>query len=327
MILYDKSRYGLKPLYLITDIDTKAPCSAENAISSFVREVNTASDEAKAIFKDDIYTAGTYIDFTSSMFTPVHDMASVIHSVFPLDEVIDRNLDTEIPTEGNAALVEILSTGDFYFIYTDEYDNFRLLRVFDFAGTREHPTDVQVADEFNELDDVWIPVDPDASGTRLGGVPLNSDGTPYDGPWPITEDGNFSFIGQYQLEDGQYIHIFANYDTENYDYSSMTDDDITDPYTVALVEGQTVPAGVLVQYGGEQAIYSHDEAYAQKPCKSVAKYPPIWVQDADEPQDADWEFLLGYGEVQGATEIEFSGDFYLYWNKNTKETKVLMQCS
>lgn len=325
MILFDKKRYGLNPLYLITDIDTKAPCSAEHAISSFVREVNAASDEAQTLFAEDIYIAGTYIDFTASMFTPVHDMTSVVHSVFPLEEVIQQSEEPEIPVEGEGVLIEILSTGDFYVIYKNEYDNFDLFSVFDFEGSLQEPKNVVVADQFNELDDVWIQTDPDSPGTRLGGVPLNTDGTPYDGPWPQTEDGKFSFIGQYQLEDGRYLHIFANYDAENYDYSSMIDD--TDPYTIVLIEGEPVPAGVLVQYGGEQAIYSPDAAYAQKPRHSVKRYPPVWIQDDASPADPNLEFLLGYGETQGAEDMELAGDFYLYWNKNTKETKVLMQCS
>lgn len=321
MIVQQPSKYGI-PTY---DEDSEYKSGPEGAIFDFTRGINNASKDKKKLFLEDLHTPGTHINFSGSI-PDAYNMTSVVHGKFPISEIsVETDDYFELPEDGEGILLEHLATGYSFLVY-DEDGQFEFLMVHDFSGSKEEPTNIRIASQFELIEDLWIEVAPDASGARMGGIPLNSDGSVYTGPWPYAEDGYFSFIGQYQLPDGRYIHQFANYNAENYDYSTMED---IDPYSVALVEKGPIPEGVVVSSNGKRDILYPDVAYAQKKHESVKTYPPVWIQDEPAVNDADYKFLLGFGARQGPEEAEeFNfGDMYLFWNPKTNTAHTLMQCS
>lgn len=154
MILFDKKRYGLNQLYLITHSNDDYRCNPSDAITTFISEVNASDDGAKALFWHDISTPGTYIDFTPSAYKASRDMTSIVHSVFPMVELADKNVDTMFSSEGKGALVEIPSSEAFFVIYKNEYSDFDIFPVLDFSGSLDKPTNIHVADKFNQAEEL-----------------------------------------------------------------------------------------------------------------------------------------------------------------------------
>ena len=323
MIVQQPSKYGI-PTY---DEDSEYKSGPEGAIFDFIRGINNAGEDKKELFLKDLHTPGTRINFSGSI-PDAYDMTSVVHGKFPLSEISVENDDCfELPEKGEGIILEHLASGYSFLVY-EEDGEFEFLMVNDFSGSKDEPKNIRIANQFEVIEDLWFEVAPDSLGTRMGGVPLNTDGTLYAGPWPHAKDGYFSFIGQYQLPDGRYIHQFSNYNAENYDYSVMGDSDI-DPYSVALVEGEPATEGVTLSLEGQRDILYPDVAYAQKRHESVKAYPPVWIQDEPAVKDVDYKFLLGFGDRQGPIEAdEFHyGDMYLFWNPKNGTAHILMQCS
>lgn len=328
MLSNEENRYGLKAIHKIKPRKDGFKYGPEDAILNFIGEVDTGKRQYRHEFISHLQSIGTIINFTPSDLPSSYDMKSIVHSIFSLSEVIFEDSEyEEIPRKSMGTLLENLATGYFFIIYEND-DVFVGMMVHDFSGSKENPKAIRIANQFQFIEDLWTKVAPDTPGTRMGGVPLNSDGSAYTGPWPYAEDGYFSFIGQYQLPDGRYIHQFANYNAENYDYSAMEDSNI-DPYSVALVEGEPLPKGVVADNNGVKDIIYSDVAFMQKTCESVKKYPPVWIQGDATLRNTDFEFLIGFGDRQGpldADEFRF-GDMYLFWNPKTGIAHTLMQCS
>jgi len=289
--------------------------------------------EHHEVFLEWLSTPGKGIEFAPPGHPNFNNMDCIVHGSFPLTEV---NLPESakdyipLPESGTGYMVEHVSTGFFFVIYR-ENEKFEYLDVLDFDGTCCFPENVLIALPF-EID-LWEPTEPVATGNRIGGIPLNSDGSPYTGPWPHTKDNTMSFIGQYQLDDGRYIRIFFD-DTDDFDYSAnMPDDegDETDPYTLAFLEGEPFPAKYAFPDNNAKAISSPDKAGKMITPSFVKHFPPIWIQGDGTPNDPDYEFLWHFGfssRYKGNVIVDEFGDseFYLFMNKKTGRIKVIMQC-
>lgn len=300
---------------------------SHDAVVNFINEINLTPNAGKELFLQDLSQPGTIIDFTPVSHPCIKDMEMVVHSTFPLKRVINADdADVELPENSNGVLLEQMSTG-FFFIVFKEDDEFNSLEVLDFSGTTTDPKKVWLSTEYLDEVKIWAPAKPKSRGTRIGGIPLNADGSPYTGPWPHVEDGWFSFIGQYQLDNGSYVHLFSNDDAQNYDYTDDMGDD--DSYAIALVEGEPVPNGIIIQESGERHNSSPKRAYKTKTPKSTKRYPPRWVQGDGTPSDLDYEFLLQYGAsstYDGDTiNDEFINEHYLFWNSKTGRVKLIVQ--
>jgi hypothetical protein len=241
-----------------------------------------------------MFTPGTLIDFTPVDPPDNNGTTMLVHASFSLKQIVNpEDVYDDLPEDGDGVLVEHLGTG-FFFVLYEEDGLLDSQPVLDFSGTPDKPKKIYLSTwDFEEFDR-WVPTKPTSEGTRIGGIPLNSDGTPYTGPWPGAEDGKFSFVGQYRLKDGRYVYLFSNDDAENYDYSDDDIDSGEDSYTVALVEDGPIPARVLIQEAGERKISSPKNAYKQRTPKSVKQYPPLWAQVDATPDDPYYEFLLQY---------------------------------
>jgi hypothetical protein len=276
-----------------------------------------------------MFTPGTLIDFTPVDHPDNKGTTMLVHASFSLKKIVNpEDVYDDLPEDGDGVLVEHLGTG-FFFVLYEEDGLLDSQPVLDFSGTPDKPKKIYLSTwDFEEFDR-WVPTKPTSEGTRIGGIPLNSDGTPYTGPWPGAEDGKFSFVGQYRLKDGRYVYLFSNDDAENYDYSDDDIDSGEDSYTVALVEDGPIPARVLIQEAGERKISSPKNAYKQRTPKSVKQYPPLWAQGDATPDDPDYEFLLQYGPDStydgDSINENFHSECYLFWNPKTDETKLLMQ--
>lgn len=316
---YTKLWYGYRPFqYVVMD---------------FLNEVSNAPMQMKEKFIKDLDRPGTIIDFASVDDKEYpHVEEAIVHGKFSLAEaILEEDSYEEIPRTGNAVLIEHLHTGFFFAIYENDY--FGYFRVHDFNGTKEHPEEVQEM-FFWGMPEGWEPIEPDAPGTRVGGVPLNADGTPYDGPWPGTDEGHYYFVAQYRLEDGHYIHVFMNNDRKTYDYAGKMkdDEDDIDPYAIALLEGQSLSVDFLLSSDGERPNLSEDVAYARKPLKNATNYHGVWVQDEAPPRDRNYEPLMHFGDGAQCNEETILDDidygyFNLFFNRKTGQAKVIMQCT
>lgn len=324
------TKYGVAPLDFRGRKRIDYSFGPEDSVTVFVNEVNKSSVQQKQAFRQDIYTPGIFIDLNPNVNPVRRGMVSVVHSVFDFS-LISPEYNHEdflgLPTIGKCALVEVVSIGYFYGVY--EHDgNFSSFPIRDFFGSANKPAKVIPSLLFHEIDNLWIPTSPDALGTRIGGNPLNADGSSYNGPWPYTDDGKYTFTGQYQLDDGRYIHLFDNYHASNYDYSSLrADGDPVDLYAIALIEGEDIPPNIVIQNFGERSSFSPNIAYAQSPYHSIKTPPPTWLQADETPHDAEMQFLIEYGETVGTEEgyLDIHGEAYLFWNKRTGKTKILIQ--
>lgn len=253
------------------------------------------------------------------------------HAIIPLSVLSSRENES-IPDEVDSGyLVENLATGLHYVLYRDE-GSLGCEGIIDFKGTSENPFDIVLSSDEPER---WKRSELDAHETRVGGIPLDSDGTPYTGLWPYLHDGTvLSFLAQYKLVDGRYIHIFIGHDLDEYDYSTMDSDSNEDLYTCAVIEGGTAPAWVeMRELETEDLPLVHpDDAYTLELSNSGILAAPLWIQDDYTPGNGEYEFLIQIGDTDDLDdEMNFTWgdawDIYLFADLSTDSVKAIVQCS
>lgn len=306
----------------------------QNGIRNFVEEMNFVSSSAKKLFISDLHTPGMIIDFLPARYPSKHPMDVLVQGRFTLDKII-RDSDVENFPESflrtnHGTLIEHINTGYFFAVYQDEDELFQSMEIFDFEGSPLSPTNIEQAGYTTELHE-WVEIAADSKGTRMGGIPLNPDGSKYDGPWPETyhDDGIMSFAGQFELPDGRYLHLFLNYDAEDFIYGWDVDD-ISDPYSCALVDGVPVTPAVTLRTGGERPVLRRNSAQkgTKKP-KGVRKFQPFWMQDDEAPNDPRYAFLLQYTVDSIDGKADFGGvseiDYYVFWNDRESKALIISQ--
>lgn len=313
---------------------------------------NALPDFNEKGMQDFLDKPGAVIDIQHREDKSIYPNAIKNHAIVPINNLhckeaheVDENSDT-------GYLIEHLATGLHYFVYKDqvsldapawimdkeeyrqkalqEKSSYRTRGVIDFKGTQEKPHDIVLTwEEYKR----WHRSALDIPGTRIGGVPLNSDGTPYSGLWPYLKDGNrLSFLSQYELKDGRYIHIFIGHDFDDYDYSEMEGDE--DPYACAVIEGGPVPSWIQMKPWEEEglALVHPNDAYILERHNKEILPAPEWIQDDYTPGTGEYKFLIQIGDTSDVEdEMSFvwgdGGDLYIFADLETNRVQAIMQCS
>lgn len=278
-----------------------------------------------------------YYDNAPHDTNTVYPNAIKNHAIVPIEHVVEAENYIEIDKESKVGyLIENIATGLHYFVYAEavevgEKGSYRVIGVADFKGSKEEPYDIILSEVGNMR---WRPSSIDALGTRVGGIPLSSDGNRYHGLWPHLKDGRqLSFVAQYQLEDKRYIHLFTGCDFDDYDYSSM-EDDRQDPYSCAFIEGGPVPAWIQMKTveTSEQKLVHPEVAYTRKESHSGIVAAPLWIQDDYTPGRGEYDFMIQIGDTDMLEdEMDFlwgdAGALYLFADMKTNRVKAIMQSS
>lgn len=278
--------------------------------------------------QDFLNSLGSIINFEPDDAVSIYPNAIKNHAIVPVGNLL-RKEEHEVDEESEFGyLIEHLATGLHYFIYKDE-DGYRYKGVLDFKGSKEEPYDIALTWEEHKR---WIRTDLDSLGTRIGGIPLNSNGTPYSGLWPYLKDGRrLSFLAQYELEDGRYLHVFIGNDFDDYDYSDEGDED---PYTCAVIEGGPVPSWIQMkswEHEGLKLVHP-DDAYTLQRDNTEILPAPEWIQDDYTPGTGEYKFLIQIGDTDDLDDkMAFvwgdGGDLYIFADLETNKVKAIMQCS
>jgi hypothetical protein len=233
-----------------------------------------------------------------------------------------------------AYLIEHLATGFCYLLHqtTHEYWDKRglptpidCLPVFGFEGTKEKPTKI-----LYWLDNsLFDPTSPDSRGTRIGGMPLNSDGTAYKGLWPYFEDKPLPFMAQFELADGRYVHVFADRMSDHAEYCFSEEKSAN----CAIVEGGEIPPWVEMKSIDTPILVS---APAYRPNRKYSiPTPPCWLQGDATPDDPGMVYLgqisneiCAENDLDGQNEYMFgdAGALYVFANPETGHARVTGQC-
>lgn len=149
--------------------------------------------------QDFLDAPGSIIDIPPTDHKTIYPTAIKNLAIVPmtaLNEVSFESLETRAD---KGYLIEHLATGYCYFVYlymskTRQYNERNGLMpvplieewyahepIIDFKGPKDKPYDI---DLFSEPHERWLPVALDYPGTRMGGIPLKSDSSQYDGLWP-----------------------------------------------------------------------------------------------------------------------------------------------
>lgn len=287
--------------------------------------------------QDFLDSPGSIID-TSQEDKTVYPNQVKNHAIIPIKRL--KNIESlDIDEESDVGyLIEHLATGLHYFVYVDngEYGDqgkYSVVGVADFKGAKGDPYDLALSVEGNNR---WASSKIDAVGTRIGGIPLNSDGSRYNGKWPYLEDGQqMSFLAQYQLEDQRYIHVFSAYNLEDYDYDySNMGDDNQDPYACAIIEGGGAPHWIQMRAldTDEQILVHPDIAYTLTQSHSGIIAAPMWIQDDYTPGSGEYNFVIQIGDTDILEdEMDFlwgdAGALYLFADMKRDTVQVIMQDS
>lgn len=296
---------------------------------------------------------GNIIDIPPKHMNPMYSNVIKNHAIVPIENLYSMK-ENDVDEESKYGyLIEHLETGLHYFVYKAHdvtwqynkktesreyhYGNSEYIArgVVHFEGSKEEPKNiVLIWDEYKR----WISTALDAKGTKIGGIPLNSDGTPYSGFWPHLKDGRvLSFLAQYELEDGRYIHLFVGHDFDEYnyqapEYKTIMDVD-EDPFSCAIIEGGPVPFWIEMKTleSSEQPLVHSNNAYALKSWRKDILPAPLWVQEEYIPGSGEFEFLVQIGDTSDLEdEMMFitgdGGDLYLFADLKTGVVKTIIQC-
>lgn len=281
--------------------------------------------------QDFLKNPGSVLKVPPQEYPTVYPMVIKSHAIVPIDNLhLKKVHEIEEGTEVGY-LIEHLVTGLHYFIYA-ENDSYRAKGILDFQGSKEKPYDIALTGEEYRR---WHRSALDVTGTRIGGIPLNSDGTPYSGLWPYLMDGRrLSFLAQYQVKDGRYIHIFIGHDFDEYDYTVMGDDYYEDPFACAVLEGGPVPEWIQMKSWQQEglALVHPNDAYTLKRHNQEILPAPEWIQDDYTPGTGEYEFLIQIGNTDSLQdEMDFAwlghGDLYIFADFETDRVKAIMQDS
>jgi hypothetical protein len=276
------------------------------------------------------------IDFLPARYSSNHPMDVLIHGRFTLDNIIG---DTDVEDfsesflhKNYGTLIEHINTGYFFAVYKDEDGLFRSMEIFDFEGTPLSPANIEQAvftTEFENFEDTEI----DSPGTRGGGIPLNSDGTLYEGPWPVLlgSDKPMYFAAQCQLPDGRYLHVFHQDDFEDFD-GGYAPDGISDNMSCALIDGIPATPFTTLRPDDECPLLMPDSAVKDtRVLRGAKRKQPFWMQDDASPNDPNYDFIFHFalsyldGDHQSVCETgEF--DYYVYWNDREGKALIVSQC-
>lgn len=275
------------------------------------------------------------------------------HAIVPIENLYSMESNDADASSKHGYLIEHLATGLLYFVYkahdvTWQYDkktkthksiygtsDYTARGVVNFEGSKEEPKNIALIwDEYKR----WISTDLDTMGTRIGGIPLNPDGTPYSGLWPYLKDGRvLSFLAQYELEDGRYVHLFVghNFDEYNYqapEYRSILDA-YEDPFSCAIIEGCPVPLWIDMRPldSENQPLVHANKAYKLKSFRKDLVPAPRWVQEEYVPGQGEFQFLTQIGDTYNLKdEMDFidgdGGDLYLFVDLKSGIVKTIIQC-
>ena len=175
----------------------------------------------------------------------------------------------------------------------------------------------------------WTQVSTDFDGTRVGGL------TSYNkNLWPHFEDTPLKFLGRYSLPNGKSIHMFFNWESDDCI-------EIEGGSNCALVDNGPVPPWITLKpLEVDETDFVEFPNYAFTPIapKSGIRPTPYWVQEEDIPADPNYRFLMqfGYSTIPNYDPSDFEfidlmvgdgGDWYLFYNSETEEARILAQFS
>lgn len=274
---------------------------------------------------------GSIIEIPPQTHPNVYPMRIKSHAIVPIDNLHFKEAHEIESSTLVGYLIEHIATELHYFIYAEE-DYYRAKGVLDFQGTKEEPYNIVLTGEEYRR---WIRSKINVPGTRIGGMPLNCDGTPYNGLWPYLKDGRrLSFLAQYQVEDGRYIHIFIGHDFDEYDYTVMGDDYYEDPFACAVMEGGPVPPWIQMKSWEQEdlALVHPNDAYILRRYNQDILPAPEWIQDDYTPGTGEYEFLIQIGNTDSLQdEMDFAwcghGDLYIFADLKADRVKAIMQDS
>lgn len=275
---------------------------------------------------------GSIIEVPPQQYPTVYPMLMKSHAIVPLSKLWSLELDDLDKNSEFGHLIEHIPTGLHYFVYKEEDGlGYYYKGVLDFKGSQSNPYDlVLVTQDYKR----WIKSAINAPGTRIGGIPTNSEGIAYDELWPHLKDGRaLSFLAQYELKDGRYIHIFRGNNLDDYDYTEMNDEN-EDPYACAVIEGAPIPNWIQMKAVETEKLplIHSDVAYTLKPHNKAILPAPFWIQDDYTPGTGEYQFLIQIGDTdrlkdEMAFEWGDSGDLYIFIDPKTDRVKAIMQCS
>lgn len=256
-------------------------------------------------------------------------------AVIPIEEAIPEEDRVFMKVRGNEAyLIEHLATGFCYLLHEATYEYWAKrglptpmdrLPIFGFDGTKERPSNIL----YWLTNDLFEQTSPDSLGTRIGGIPLNSNGTSYKGLWPHFEGKPLPFMAQFELADGRYVHVFADANSDHDEYCFSEENSAN----CAIVEGGEIPYWVDMKSIDEPLLIP---APAYRPNhKYSVPTPPCWLQGDATPDDAGMVYLgqisanmCAEDDNEGNFEYMFgdSGALYVFANPETGRARVTGQC-
>lgn len=285
---------------------------------------------------------GSIIDIPPADHKTIYPTAIKNLAIVPMSALNEISLESLETRADKGYVIEHLATGYCYFVYlqmtkTKQYNSRHALMaeplieewyshqpIIDFKGAKDNPYEI---DLFSEPHERWLPVSLDYPGTRMGGIPLKSDGSQYDGPWPHFKGEPLPFAGQHLLPDGRYVHIFFDDKDETSSFYNESKG-----RNCVIREGGKVPSWIKMKKIKEPLLMHADKALALSASNPEFRVAPRWLQGDYTPNSGKFDFIMQIEGDMVRTEDDpdfdwwLNGEFYVFLDHKTGEGLMFGQC-